>query len=323
MGSILIAVVVFVGVTALVMALASFINDPPATRIEDRLDLLTGANTPAAAKESLLKQGGILMQPLDAVPGLTERFLRRFGNISLLFEQANVSMSVPKFAVISGVLACGGLGGGIALHLHPSLLLLPAALFGMLPLMWIVFRRGRRLKQFGAQLPDALEMLSRALRAGQSLASGFSMVSTEIAAPLGGEFGRVFDEQNLGIPLEQSLNDMATRIPNLDLKFFATAVILQRQTGGDLAEILDKIGYLIRERFKIYGQVQALTGEGRLSGVVLLALPVVLFFVVYKLNPEYVMLLFTDPMGKKMLGGAIVLQLIGALVIRKIVNIKV
>ncbi len=116
---------------------------------------------------------------------------------------------------------------------------------------------------------------------------------------------------------------MTERIPNLDLQFFATAVILQRQTGGDLAEILDKIGYLVRERFKIWGQVQALTGEGRLSGIVLLALPPVLFLAVYRLNPEYVMPLFTDPLGRKMLAGAVVMQLLGALVIRKIINIKV
>ena len=113
------------------------------------------------------------------------------------------------------------------------------------------------------------------------------------------------------------------RVPNLDLKFFATAIILQRQTGGDLAEILDKIGHLIRERFKIWGQVQALTGEGRLSGIVLLALPPALFLAVYRLNPEYVMPLFTDPMGRKMLAGGLIMQLLGALVIRKIVNIKV
>jgi tight adherence protein B len=112
-------------------------------------------------------------------------------------------------------------------------------------------------------------------------------------------------------------------VPNLDLKFFATAIILQRQTGGDLAEILDKIGKLIRERFQIWGQVQALTGEGRLSGVVLLALPPVLFVTVYRMNPDYVMPLFTDPLGKKMLIGGIFSQIVGALVIRKIVNIKV
>jgi tight adherence protein B len=140
---------------------------------------------------------------------------------------------------------------------------------------------------------------------------------------LGKEFSRVFEEQNLGIPLEESLRDMTERIPNLDLKFFATAIILQRQTGGDLAEILDKIGSLIRERFQIWGQVQALTGEGRLSGIVLMALPVLLFFAVYYLNTDYVMMLFTDPLGKKMLAVGVFLQVVGALVIRKIVNIKV
>jgi tight adherence protein B len=148
-------------------------------------------------------------------------------------------------------------------------------------------------------------------------------VANEMSAPIGGEFSRTFEEQNLGKPLEEALNDLVKRVPNLDLKFFATAIILQRQTGGDLAEILDKIGYLVRERFKIWGQVQALTGEGRLSGIVLLALPPALFVVVYKMNPDYLMLLFTDPMGKKMLIGGIVSQLLGALLIRKIVNIRV
>jgi tight adherence protein B len=149
------------------------------------------------------------------------------------------------------------------------------------------------------------------------------MVSKEMSDPIGSEFGRVFEEQNLGIPLEECLQGITDRIPNLDLKFFATAVILQRQTGGDLAEILDKIGELIRDRFRIWGQVQALTGEGRLSGVVLLALPFVLFIAVYQLNPDYLMVLFTDPMGKKMLASAVFMQIVGALVIRKIVNIKV
>ena len=127
------------------------------------------------------------------------------------------------------------------------------------------------------------------------------MVSTEMPAPIGKEFGRVFEEQNLGIPLDDSLRSLTERIPNLDLKFFVTALILQRQTGGDLAEILDKIGELIRDRFRIWGQIQALTGEGRLSGVVLMALPFVLFLAVYKLNPDYIMVLFRDPVGTEML----------------------
>jgi tight adherence protein B len=168
-----------------------------------------------------------------------------------------------------------------------------------------------------------MEMIARTLRSGQGLGFGISLVATEMGQPISGEFSRVFEEQNLGIPMEQSLNELAERIPNLDLKFFVTAVILQRQTGGDLAEILDKIGSLIRDRFRIWGQVQALTGEGRLSGVVLLVLPLVLFLAVYQLNPDYIKVLFTDPMGTKMLAIAVVMQVIGALVIRKIVNIRV
>ena len=145
-------------------------------------------------------------------------------------------------------------------------------------------------------------MLSRALCAGQSLAFGFNMVGSEMSAPIGREFNRVFEEQNLGIPMEESLDNLGRRVPNVDLRFFVTAVVLQRQTGGDLAEILDKIGSLIRDRFRIWGQIQALTGEGRLSGVVLLALPLVLFVTVYQLNPKYVAPFVFRPAGQENAG---------------------
>jgi tight adherence protein B len=230
---------------------------------------------------------------------------------------------VPHFLII-----CGGLAGvGILLPtvagLSVALAPLMALFLGVLPIIWLLFRRKRRLKTFAAQLPEALELIARALRAGHSLAAGFSLVAQEMSDPISSEFSRTFEEQNLGKPLDEALEDLTKRVPNLDLKFFATAIILQRQTGGDLAEILDKIGYLIRERFKIWGQVQALTGEGRLSGIVLLALPPALFAVVYRMNPDYLMLLFTDDLGKKMLVGGIISQLLGALMIRKIVNIRV
>ncbi|MGI9455542.1 MAG: type II secretion system F family protein, partial [Aeoliella sp.] len=242
---------------------------------------------------------------------------------TLLFEQAEATMSVATFLGL-----CAGLGlgstflcayAGLNLALSP----LVGLCFGMLPFFWLLFRRKSRFKKFAAQLPEALELVARALRAGHSLAAGFHLVSQESSDPIATEFGRVFEEQNLGIPFEEALENLTERIPNLDLKFFVTAVVLQRQTGGDLAEILDKIGSLIRERFKIWGQVQALTGEGRLSGIVLLALPPVLFVTVYRMNPDYLMLLFTDDLGKKMLIAGVVSQLVGALVIRKIVNIRV
>jgi tight adherence protein B len=165
--------------------------------------------------------------------------------------------------------------------------------------------------------------MSQALRAGQSLPSGIQLVGAQVDQPLGPEFNLAFEQQNLGMTLNDSLRAMSERVPNLDLRFFVTAVVLQRQTGGDLAEVLDKISSLTRERFKIRGQIQALTGEGRISGVVLLAMPPVLFFVMMKLNYEYVMMLFEEPLGQKMLLGGLILQFIGAFSIKKIIDIKV
>jgi len=322
MSPLLIAVAVFLGVSAIVGGAFMLLSGGSSSKVEDRLDTLTGLGV-MNPKDA--KQKSVLAQPLDSSPGLMETLVQKVSNINvnLLFEQADVSLTLGRLLLISGVLAGAGTALGVILHVHPAGIPVGALTMASLPLLWLLFRRRRRLKAFAVQLPDALDMLGRALRSGQSLASGFSLVAVETAAPLGKEFGRVFEEQNLGIPLEDSLVAMSERIPNLDLKFFATAVILQRQTGGDLAEILDKIGDLIRERFKIWGQIQALTGEGRLSGLVLMALPVVLFLVVQHLNPEYVKPLFTDPAGKKMLAVAVFFQIIGALVIRKIVDVKV
>ncbi len=318
----LIAAAVFVGVAALVAGLVMIVRDRPESRIEDRLQMLT-AGVSGANTRDLESEASVLAQPLDDRPGLIELFFERFGNVRLLFDQADVNLTLPRLVLISAVVAVAGGALALALGIHAALMPLAMVLLGLLPTMWLLFRRRRRLKAFGVQLPDALEMIARSLRAGQSLGFGFQLVSTEMPDPISKEFGRVFEEQNLGVSLEESLNDLTDRVPNLDLKFFATAVILQRQTGGDLAEILDKIGVLIRDRFRVWGQVQALTGEGRLSGVVLMALPFVLFAAVYQLNPDYVMLLFNDPMGRKMLIVAVLMQILGAVVIRKIVNIKV
>lgn len=321
MSPILIAIAAFVGVTALVGGVAMLLLDRPSAKIEDRLEILTGLSSPAARE--FAKPSTVLAQPLDTQPGFLETLANRFGDVNLLFQQADVQLSLSHLAILCAALAVAGVVGGTLFQLHPALIPLVGIVLAAVPVLWLLWRRSRRLKTFGVQLPEALDMLARALRSGQSLSAGFNMVSGEMPAPLGREFGRVFEEQNLGVSLEDSLESLTDRIPNLDLRFFATAVILQRQTGGDMAEILDKIGRLIRERFQIWGQIQALTGEGRLSGIVLLALPVVLFFAMLRLNHDYVMVLFTDPMGKKLLLGSIVLQVIGALVIRKIVNIKV
>jgi len=322
MSPLIISIVAFVGVTCLVGGLAFLMRGSSESTVEDRLTMLTGSNGSKQVKDALLKQG-VLSQPLESTQGLFDKLLARLGNFSLLFEQADTTLTTSKFLLITGVMFAVGAIAPAAVNWHPGLWIVCGLTMAIMPYFYLVFRRGRRFKAFAAQLPDALELIARALRAGHSLAAGFNLVAHEMTAPIGKEFSRVFEEQNLGIPLEDALDSMTDRIPNLDLRFFATAVVLQRQTGGDLAEILDKIGYIVRERFKIWGQVQALTGEGRLSGIVLLALPPALFLAVYRLNPDYVMPLFTDPMGRKMLAGGVIMQLLGAIVIRKIINIKV
>ncbi len=322
MMTLIIPIAVFLCVAAVVGAVAMWLSASTETGVEDRLAVLTGSTSGKHAKEAMLK-GSVLAHPLDGTQGALVNYLSQLGNVSLLLEQADTTLTPTQFFSISAVMAVVGMFIPVLAGMHPTIVLPMGMMLAALPFGWLIFRRRRRLKQFAKQLPDALELISRALRAGHSLASGFSLVSEEMRNPIAKEFQRVFEEQNLGVPLDEALDNLTDRMPNIDLRFFATAVILQRQTGGDLAEILDKIGYLVRERFKIWGQVQALTGEGRLSGIVLLALPPLLFITIYRMNPEYVRPLFTDPLGRKMLSVGIIMQLLGAVVIKKIVNIKV
>lgn len=319
---IIIAVTLFVGSLA-AFAVSVLVPGSDTTTTEDRLAAMASRRRGGDQKEddspgSLLLQGGLDDQTdamafvLDRMPALAD-----------YLEQADMNMSPSKFAAIC--LACFG-GGIVACVLTPVPILLGPVLGLLLmgiPVGWMLLQRKRRLSKFGIQIPEALELLSRSLRAGHSLNAGFGLVASEMEPPLSIEFGRCFEEQNFGIPLDEAIEEMANRIPNMDLRFFATAVVLQRQTGGDLAEILDKIGSLVRERLQILGQIQALTGEGRMSGAVLLALPPVLFLVMLRMNYDYVMMLFTDEIGRYLLCGALVTQVIGALVIKKIITIKV
>jgi tight adherence protein B len=320
MSPILISIAAGLGVAALIGGVAVLLRGGSDADVEQRLSVLTGKG---GQKKEGQPQTDILLTSLEGSAGILEKFFSHFFNISRLFQQADVDLTMGRFFITCGVFAACGAGLAVATAMKVYFVPIVAVSLGALPFMWLVMRRRRRLKKFQSQLPDALELIARALRAGHSLASGFSLVAHEMSEPISKEFARVFEEQNLGIPMDEALEDLTERVPNLDLKFFATAIILQKQTGGDLAEILDKIGELIRERFRIWGQVQALTGEGRLSGIVLLALPPALFVAVYKLNPDYVMLLFTDELGKKMLIGGAIMQLLGAVVIKKIVNIRV
>lgn len=316
----IISIAVFLGVVALVGAVAFVINNG-ASKAEDRLEIITGKK--ARQDNSGIVKDDVISEGMSGLSKGVGRFTQRLGSFSKLFEQADCPIKSDTFFIICAVLAL--LGGGAAFVSRLALPLIPvsAAIPAFLPLLWLLWRRKRRFKAFARQLPDALELIARALRSGHSLASGLHVVVEEMPMPISTEFAVAYEEQNLGIPLEQALKNMLDRMPNMDLKFFVTAVAIQRQAGGDMAEILDKIGYIIRERFKILGQVQALTGEGRISGVVLMGLPIALFFAVLYLNPDYVMLLFTEPLGHKMIGVAVFLQILGAICIKKIIAIKI
>lgn len=324
MLTIIITVTSFIGVAALVGGVALLFRGDASRDMEERLDVF-------ASNKSLPRQGAangnepnLLSSPLGETKGWLEQVLSRVGNPRKLLEQADVAMDPSKFLMMLIALASFGAVVCIVLPQVSSFwALIAAPILPVAPVCWLVWKKRSRLRKFGSQLPEALELISRALRAGHSLASGIHLVADEMADPIRIEFERCYESQNLGLPLEQTLEDMSDRVPNLDLRFFVTAVILQRQTGGDLAEILDKIGTLIRERFRIWGQIQALTGEGRLSGIVLLAMPPALFMVMYFLNPGYCSTLFSDPLGHKMLAVAVVMQILGALVIKKIIAIKV
>jgi tight adherence protein B len=317
-SGVLISVFVFLAVT-LTVSLVALAMRGSDTKGAERLDVLIGRRTHDPSTDILKK---------TAFEGdkksLLEAITPNIPSLQKIFEQAECNI---KVSTIFGIGIGLGVVCGTLSFLALGKLWFFAPVVGLitffLPFGWVLNKRRARLKRFGAQLPDALELVARALRAGHSLAAGMHVVAEEMPPPVSAEFGRVYEEQNLGIPIEDSLRGICERVPNLDLRFFVTSVAIQRQTGGDLAEILNKIGYVIRERFRILGQVQALTAEGRLSGVVLIALPPVLFLTMLHIQPEYEEALWTDPLGVKMLVGGIILQVLGAIVIKKIIDIKV
>ncbi len=309
----------FVSVLALVLWLISVFTDRSESDLEARLTAFTGRTTTTRTEIA----NAILRDGLTTAQTMLGRILQRFENLPLLFRQADSPLRIEQFILLCIISSAATFILLFALQFSITGLTIGATVVFLLPWIWLLLRRRSRLKSFEKQLPDALELLSRALRAGNSLASGLNAVASEMPQPIAGEFRTVYDEQNLGLPIDQALRNMLQRIPNMDLQFFVTAVSIQRQAGGDLAEILGKISSLVRERFKILGQVKALTGEGRMSGVVLMALPIALFGAVYMLNRSYVMMLFEEELGRKMIYAAIAAQFVGGYVIHRIVNIKV
>lgn len=322
MNPYLLGFLVFLGVTSAFIGVNYIVTKYliPEKNSSQRLEAIVGRGGRKAdsSTDLMIKQA---LQEVGKV-NLLERLTPEFLKVSKMFEQADIKM---KPSVLFGIAIGFGFVGAMFSTMMVNIYVAPvgASLMFTLPFIWLWVKRSLRLKKFAAQLPEAMELIARALRAGHSLASGFHVVAHEMPEPISKEFARVYEEQNLGMSMEDSLQNLCQRVPNLDLRFFVTSVNIQRQTGGDLAEILDRIGHVIRERFKILGQVKALTGEGRMSGVVLIALPIGLFLLMLHMRPEYEELLWKDPDGQKMSAGAIVLMLVGSYAIKKIVDIEV
>jgi tight adherence protein B len=256
---------------------------------------------------------------LQAIASRTPAFV----DLELLMQQSGAKWTMEVF-----LLASVGLSVAFAVSTLMATRLWPAALAAgvlgaLLPYMRVRRLRTKRLNGFEAQLPEAIDLLGRAIRAGHPLSSGLKMVADETQEPIAGEFRRAFEEQRFGLPFEDAVLAMADRVTLVDVRILVTAILIQREVGGNLAEVLDNLASVIRARFVIRRQLRTFTAQGRMSGYVLAVLPIAVATIIYFLNPNYMMILFTDPLGKLMLGTASVMQLIGFLWIRNIVNIDI
>jgi tight adherence protein B len=243
--------------------------------------------------------------------------------LSRLIEQSG-TRTTPSTIVVMMIVA--GAAGAFAASMFVRIPFAPLAamlLGGFAPLGMLRYRRHLRMRKFEEMFPEALDLLSRAIRAGHAFQTAMGMVADELGEPVGPEFKKSFDQQNFGLPLRDALNELSERMPLLDVRFFVTAVLIQRDTGGNLAEILDNLAHVVRERFKILRQVRVHTAHGRFTGWVLLALPAALCVALSIINPEHMEALFHERMGQMMLMGAVVMQTVGYIWIRQVIKIEV
>jgi tight adherence protein B len=244
-------------------------------------------------------------------------------NLQDFVMQSGMSMKPAKLLIISAIAGIGSylVAGYFLAHFY---YMLPIAIIAMLlPIAVVAFKRKRRLRKFEEHFPEALDLLGRAVRAGHAFTTGLEMISKECAEPLAGEFRTAFEEQNFGLPLRDALLNLAERVPIIDVRFFVTALLIQKETGGNLAEILDGLARVIRDRFRIYREVQVRTAQGRLTAGILIALPVIVLLLLSGINPTYIGVLFTDPKGPLILAIAAGLQAIGSAILWKIIHFDV
>lgn len=318
-----IAILVFVVVTIGVFAVAAFVDQrrSRARLLRERLAAVQKAPERPAGEELALLRDELLSE----IPAL-DTILRRSARISALqklLSQADMTIRAGNFLIVCGATAAI-LGLIVMIWAGAPLFGWIGALVGFfLPYSYVSYRRTKRFSKFEELFPQAIDTLARAVRAGHAFTTALELISAEVPEPISSEFRILFEEQKFGLPVRDALVNLTERVPLVDVKFFVTAVMLQRETGGNLAEILDNLSYVIRERFKIQRQVRVYTAQGRLTMLLLMGLPPGIIVVMLIMNPMFVRPLFADPLGHVLLAIGLTLQTIGYFIIRRIIQIQV
>ncbi len=262
---------------------------------------------------------------LSEIPWLNRKLreVRFVTRLERLRTEARAPRPLGFYLILSGTFFFGGLLFAKIMRINVIGMVLPSILLATTPFFYLVNKRRKRMEKFARQLPEALELVARALKAGHAFTGGLRLVAEEFGDPVGTEFKQALDEINFGVDVPEALMNLTQRIENEDLKFFVVAVIVQRETGGNLAEILENLSRLIRERFKFQSRVQVLTAEGRMSAKVLLAMPFAIVGAFFVTSPDYIKVLFSDPLGPVIIIISLTMMGFGSLVIKKVVSIKV
>ena len=315
-------VVTFLAVLTMAWAAGMLLGSRKPADLSDRLEQISRRQQEPAViyDQDLLRDEG-----LSSVP-LLNRLLQRYSwsaALQSLLTQAGWNIKPAKLVLLSAVLSLTFflLSWTMLPFLAAAILIGISA--GLAPLFFALFKRARRFSGFQHSFPEAIDLLNRAVRAGHAFTSGLELIANELSDPVASEFRTTFDEHNFGLPLRDALFHLAERVPLAEVRFFVTAMLVHQESGGNLAELLENLSAVIRERFKILGEVRIRTAQGRLTAVILMGLPPLLLILLRFLNPDYVMLLFNDPLGQKMLAAACSLQAIGSVVLWRVVHIDV